>query len=99
MKYLIFSVQKAGQLIEIPFLFPDNFTHRTIASVLTKGGAKWQIVAAGSCQARVNCYGKSEELGIESRERVDAAIINEFAYRQGVVDPDQLTINELLNRS
>lgn len=95
MNYLLISLEKGGVVRNIPFIFPSDLSHKKMSSILKQAGFSGEVVAAGKCKARVDCYGESLDLGVESRGRSDNEIINGYDHRKGVVD-DLLSVAELL---
>jgi len=85
-KYLILDNMSDFGNTDGPIIFPEFERH---AAVANRYGGKEHVVAAGFVQVyvdegklAVSCFGKSEGLGVESREGVDESMV-----RRMFVDP------------
>lgn len=76
--------------VELPIVFPDKLVHADMSegAILAArlGTERWEstkIVGAGFITFGadgVSCYGKSESLGVKSREKVDRDLITKTFY-------------------
>lgn len=92
MKYIILRLD--GKIPrEVPVIFPDLLVHadvaRTMTAMIKEDSSNTNItdvrvVSAGFCNTAVECFGKSDTLGITSRD-IDDAIINTWDYTFGIL--------------
>lgn len=95
MKYVVFKLTqgkgRSAIIREIPVIFPDALTHALVAESLVNGNGELKgsvPIAAGflsSLAIRGECAGKSESLGLKSREAEDEQLICTVDYTHGVV--------------
>jgi hypothetical protein len=96
MKYVVFELNSEEIKREVFVLFPDLVTHIHMATVCklaieecTQTTAK--AISAGFynlnefAEEPIECYGKSESLGLESRGQEDSDLINGFEYTHGII--------------
>lgn len=94
MKYVMLEITLAGgeaPPFKLPVIFPDKLVHKDMAMhVKSVAWATWprcnvNVVSAGEIQlSDVQCFGKSETLGVESREDADAHVIETYDYLHGI---------------
>ncbi|WP_260524279.1 hypothetical protein [Serratia sp. PL7] len=94
MKYIMLRVNKP-MAREIPIIFPDNLVHADVVNAMRMlvaypGIEDATVVSAGYCNLNLSaeCYGKSETLGISSRESDDSIVINTYDYTHGLLFTD-----------
>ena len=91
MKYIMFRRQVGDMQQDIPVMFPNTLNHSEVAEALknavrVNGGPDPVVVGAGEViLAGATCVGSSESLGVKSRGRVDARIIDYGEYTGGWV--------------
>ena len=88
MKYVIYQRNYCGMKQEIPIIFPNQLVHLDVARVLSKVIGSSKIIAAGEFSSMdiggERFGGTSTSIGIGSRGKMDAAVISNFDYFQGL---------------
>lgn len=96
MKYVMIEVPAHGELParRVPVIFPDMLVHADVAHAMElvvkstlapKAKIKVKTTSAGECRLDdVVCHGGSETLNVDSRERLDARVIEMYDYLHGI---------------
>lgn len=85
-KYIVFG---AG-LMEIPVIFPDRLVHVDVAKAIVRALPRVRVVACKVVSAgmlefpSLECHGRSETLGIDSRGEEDSRLILMYDYLHGI---------------
>jgi hypothetical protein len=90
MKYIMLRRQCENEPQDIPIIFPEFLNHRDVYKAVreTLALSRCQPVSAGTCaMVALSCDGKSDTLGLPSREDVDRRTINCYDYSRGVEIP------------
>lgn len=85
--YVVLSLNGESLTREIPIIYPDFISHIDIvrAALAIEGLEGAVPVSAGSLDvATGHCFGKSETLGLVSREDDDRRLINSYPYFHGL---------------
>lgn len=96
MKYIVIEIKAHGITREMPIIFPEALVHLDVANQMiallraTNQGSRVRPISAGflsslDAPGHLLCTGKSETLGLESREGIDARLIRMMDYMHGVV--------------
>ncbi len=96
MKYVMIEIPAHGEMParRVPVIFPDLLVHADVAhamelvvksTLVPKARVKPRTTSAGDCRLdNVLCGGGSESLKLESRERLDARVIEMYDYLHGI---------------
>lgn len=95
MKYIMleFTIGTSTK-VNYPVIFPEQLTHSEVAKHMIhmitrdfKVKDEVKVISAGQTIVDVlGCSGRSETLGISSREKADEWIINQMDYMHGIVE-------------
>lgn len=83
MKYVMFvRTLNAGQKVAYPIIFPDLLIHADVAKFMHRGDLRDAVIdSAGFVNPfTLECFGKSESLGIESKPERDTQVVKMMNY-------------------
>lgn len=79
-KYIVFKTLVSGLLRKVPVIFPASVSHHEMAVKMDGEPVSAGFVNPSNKNGVPACYGESESLGLESRERDSLLVAQALGY-------------------